>query len=159
MEIDFDTLYLDMKEAKGIDLYSISYPKIQIDDELGQRLMAHFNRFLLMMNGLPPETATKFIEDDHGSWSENNKGRSFSFWHYLLDVMDMVTHDTEHRGSVTIHRGMSINRQMAHVDDDLVRMFAFPYVAKGDVYAKPVLDAIFDHYGVDEILIHATVSR
>lgn len=153
---DFDDLTRELKEI-GIDVYEIKHPKIKIDDTLGEQLRQHFFAMQLVLAGLSTGNAIdKAKETSAFGFAEQNKGRSFNFWHYIKDLMgEMKTTSRHHYGECVIRRGMADPNEQ----EDLVQVFCYPYIAQGGKFAAPVLDKIFDHYGVDEMKITSTIGR
>ena len=153
---DFSDLTREMKEI-GLDVYEVKHPKIKIDDVLGEQLRQHFFAMTLTMHGMDPSQAIARAKEtsDHG-FKEQNTGRSFNFWHYVKDLMgELKTTKSYHYGECVIRRGMADPQEK----EDLMQVFCYPYIAQGGKFAAPVLDKIFDHYGVDEMKITTKIGR
>lgn len=152
----FDDLTLEMKEI-GLDVYEVKYPRIKIDPQIGEQLRQHFFMILLIQNGIPmDQAAAKAKETSSFGFSDQNTGRSFNFWHFVKGLMgEMKTTRSYHYGECVIRRGMVDPNE----PEDLVQVFCYPYIAKGGKFAAPVLDRIFDHYGVDEMKITSKIGR
>lgn len=153
---DFEDLTREMKEI-GLDVYEVKYPKIKIDDVLGEQLRQHFFAMQLVRTGVPVSRALeKAKETEACGFNEQNKGRSFNFWHYVHDLMgELKTTKSYHYGECVIRRGMADPNEK----EDLMQVFCYPYIAQGGKFAAPVLDKIFDHYGVDEMKITTKIGR
>ena len=153
---DFEDLTREMKEI-GLDVYEVKHPKVKIDDALGEQLRQHFFTVLLIRGGIPVEDAiAKAKETESYGFKEQNKGRSFNFWYYVKDLMgELTTTDAYHYGECVITRGMADPKE----EEDLSQVFCYPYIAQGGKFAAPVLDKIFDHYGVDEMKITTRIGR
>lgn len=162
--IDFDTLRKEAAERLSLDLYNIEYPKVEIDDALGQKLHQHFMTILLMSQGTTSANIAEFWEKNSANgWTEQNTGRNFNFWHYCYDLMKdtMETTSSYHSGSCVIRRGMKVDKESSQgfMDDKLIQTFCYPYVAKGDEFATPVINKILNHFSVEEMEITAKIGR
>ena len=153
---DFNDLTRELKEI-GLDVYGIKYPKIKIDDDLGEQLRQHFFTVALVKTGIPLDRAIAAAKKNTSyGFKDQNTGREFNFWHYVKDLMgEMKTTRNYHYGECVIRRGMADPNE----PEDLIQVFCYPYIAQGGKFAAPVLDRIFDHYGVDEIKITAKIGR
>lgn len=153
---DFDDLTREMKEI-GLDVYEVRHPKIKIDDVLGEQLRQHFLTMRLVLIGIPVSEATeKAKETSQFGFKEQNTDRCFNFWHYVKGLMgEFKTKKSYHYGECVIKRGMADPNEQ----EDLIQVFCYPYIAQGGKFAAPVLDKIFDYYGVDEMKITSKVGR
>lgn len=153
---DFSDLTQELK-AIGLDVYETKHPKLQIDPVIGEQLRQHFFAMQLVMGGVPMEGAVAAAKDTSTyGFAEQNKSRSFNFWHYIKDLMgELKTTSRYHYGECVITRGMADPNEQ----EDLIQLFCYPYVAQGGKFAAPMLDRIFDHYGVDEIKITTKIGR
>lgn len=153
-EIDFSTLTHDMK-AIGLDVYKVKYPKLNIDDEIGEQLRKHFMMILVLQTGGSLEQAKEASDSSSSmSFSEQNKGRSFNFWHFVYDIMKKNSKAKYHPrvGRAVIKRNMVDPNEQ----EDLAQLFCYTYIAQGGKFAAPVIDKILDHYGVEEMKITTT---
>ena len=163
--IEYDDIARIMNEHHGIDLYEIEYPKVEVDDEIGQRLHDHFMTLHMVSIGMDRHTIHNVLnKESRPTWRGINKGRRFNFWHYCQNLMEpnMVTRSSYHEGWCVINRDMikdSPSEVKNGLDSFLLTTFCFPEEARGDRYAKPVIEKILDHFGVDELKITTRIGR